>query len=425
MLTKRADVDAISAEVTRSVVREHILRNPRQPLISACELYNPQLVKHLLAQVDAQGKLLYSKEIKNAFKKLVRLPGIALDNETARNRELCLRLILRARIKQLKEQNPKLSDAQLAAQIFGKKINPIVGLVSIRRTFLMNSSVMDAVRPISTIIDELDASIDIQAIEFDKYEVSGDIPMTFAGKVLRVSMLEVYLREYHKLKYEGKDNPTLYAEIINYFKSDSYLFPRKMREFPEQLANALGNAEKDLRAKHGDNFDTAKLKRVTNGFEAKFIPDAYEIQLNTRKNIRNWLIGVSIVLSFTIFVPVIAWISYSRFLNNEPISANHTSLKAYAAYVTNVNKENKDDNREKWLQNEPTKEDILERVATKEPVKKITVEGQKPQWRTHKVVRVSEDDKVTVFSTRYNAQAKKFDEAIKEAEKEVETKPTI
>jgi predicted adenine nucleotide alpha hydrolase (AANH) superfamily ATPase len=62
-------------------------------------------------------------------------------------------------------------------------------------------------------------------------------------------------------------------------------------------------------------------------------------------------------------------------------------------------------------------------MATKEPVKKISVEGRKDEWRTHKVVRVSEDDKVTVFSSRYNAQAQKFDQAIKEAEKEVEKGP--
>jgi hypothetical protein len=69
------------------------------------------------------------------------------------------------------------------------------------------------------------------------------------------------------------------------------------------------------------------------------------------------------------------------------------------------------------------KDAILERMATKEPVKKISVEGRKDEWRTHKVVRVSEDDKVTVFSSRYNAQAQKFDQAIKEAEKEVEKGP--
>src|SRR3990167_3262769 len=103
-------------------------------------------------------------------------------------------------------------------------------------------------------------------------------------------MIDLYLCEYLKMKYEGKENPELYKEILNYYNASylgfysksKYSFKDKMRDFPERFKSALENAEKELQVQLGDAFSSEKLKAVNEEFEEKFIPDAYELQMDAR-----------------------------------------------------------------------------------------------------------------------------------------------
>ncbi len=125
---------------------------------------------------------------------------------------------------------------------------------------------------------------------FTYYNVS---PMTSAGfrnDDRGSQMIELYLCEYLKMKYQGKDNPELYKEIVKYYEASflgyysksRYLFPDKMRDFDERFKKAMQNAEKELKDELGDAFSSDKLHALNEEFEEKFIPDAYQVQQDGR-----------------------------------------------------------------------------------------------------------------------------------------------
>lgn len=153
--------------------------------------------------------------------------------------------------------------------------------------------------------------------------------------------------------------------------------------------------KKDLLNKYPGTFDEEKLEQATNHFEDKFMPDAFELQKINRRHDRN----VAIAWSFTV-VGLVSWIWYALKVKNEPIKAFEPNSSAFFRYEMR----NKDDGI---------------KIATPKPLmRKAPHPGEPVEWRIRKVTTLSENDKITVFSTSFNDQAKKFEQKIHLAEKE-------
>jgi len=112
------------------------------------------------------------------------------------------------------------------------------------------------------------------------------------------------------------------------------------------------------------------------------------------------------------------WYIYHRV--KEPIKATDTTVQAYAKYLERP--ESIENDRETLAK--PTTEAIQERLAKKEPVRKVTdYKGNVLGYETHKVVQPIKDEKnaerIRVFSNAFFSQSKKFNEKIRVAEKEL------
>jgi site-specific recombinase len=115
------------------------------------------------------------------------------------------------------------------------------------------------------------------------------------------------------------------------------------------------------------------------------------------------------------------WYIYKR--AKEPIKATDTTVQAYAKYLD----KSQDEISEGISLDKVSNETIQERLAKKEPVKEVKDDsGKVLGYETHKIVQPIKDEKhpenenkIRVFSNPFFKQANKFQEKIREAEKEI------
>jgi len=258
---------------------------------------------------------------------------------------------------------------------------------------------------VKVIIEELGA----KNIKFDNWNRRVN-PSFYAGQGGNFKLFEVYLTEYLKMQYAGEENESFYNELLNYLTANKDLLVDAVKMFPKNLAHAMEDAKADL----GEDLDAEKLKTVTNELEAKIMPDVYVNQKAQNKTRGNWALLLAIP---TVGISLI-WYAYHR--SREPIKARETNVGAYDKYLSRKNIVLEDDITSSG-ETSISGEYILERIKKKEPVKEKERKPGKPvEWRTHKVAKLSdEDNKITIFSSRYNDQAKKFNREIWRAEREV------
>jgi len=359
--------------------------------------------------------------------------------EGIKNREECFRLIVGEMLVDRTNRRRRVNDNDLVNEIFNaphhnwnhKEIRSFLLMAGYSK-FPANA------RLINVLADELqNAGFDLSAVNFDPvYTFTVDDNQTPTSRAalpkyneslknsqINYEMLEGYLRLHLKMQYEGKENPSLFSGIKSFFGHEKeyftmkYFFSEKMREFPNVLANAYRNAENDLMRKHPD-FDPAKLKKLTNDFEAKFTPEVYKIQeAHQTERFTTALLATILTLGFA--APFVwPWYIYHRV--KEPIKATDTTVQAYAKYLERP--ESIENDRETLAK--PTTEAIQERLAKKEPVRKVTdYKGNVLGYETHKVVQPIKDEKnaerIRVFSNAFFSQSKKFNEKIRVAEKEL------
>jgi len=484
MLTKKEDTDAITGEMTKDeeevFISDTVQRSYSElgNLRTACYLNHPTKVKHFISKVDSENKPLYQRHetdhsydstgnsvlyqalrqsadayktryygLRNDFRPDSRVRskygeryvGVTAKNSEGyvtertrnsaneefhdsrsdkekRNKELTLRIILQAEIERIKDENPDLDDSQVARKILEDHYHgfwtPPLSMCAVSGP---------ACGDIRVIIDELG----VENIPFDianhpsKPSDRQFTTMNAAVNVGNFKMLEIYLTEYLKMQYEGNENDSLYSEIKTYMTSNrnQYLFKDVIQMFPKNLANALDTAKDELREKHGNDFNDAELNKVTNTFEEKIMPDIHQAQKNHRRIRRNWAIG----LSFTILAAPFVWAWYAYNRAKEPIKARETTLGAYKQYL----QRNKEDEITTESTEELSSQTIVDYLAYKDPVKERPKSKGKPtEWRTHKVVNLSDDDNtVTVFCNRFNDQAREFERDIKQAEQEASKNP--
>lgn len=349
-----------------------------------------------------------------------------------KEKELTIRLILQAEVARVKDEHHDWDDKQVTNQIIQDHYYD--GGTSPLHMCARSGPNCQYIR---LIIDELGAeniSFDITKHENQTRWYNPKTPMDEAIDAGNYKMLEIYLTEYLKMKAESKDNPTLLKEIKTYITSNKYLFADVMRMFPENLANAI-----DIAVKEGAN--DQNINKAATEIEATLMEAAYDAQLEQRRSRRNTTIG----LAFTIVgaLPALGWYIYHRV--REPLKKTTTSENAFLKYLSKREKSipepaarsSDEDSSGDLLHEDRSYSQVETYLKEKEitpPVKgpketeeKVSADYERLDestrehkgWRTRKVVKASEG-KVSIFTTRFNGQSRKFDRDIRAAEREAD-----
>jgi hypothetical protein len=417
MRTRRTDVDKLE-ELSQP---EFFAGNFPNALDEACTRGDPNVVRQLLELKNKNNEPLYSAQ--DAFIGIFAEPMTSFANyynrmwssefidkvfydklciypeNKLKDRELCLRLIIQAVRKKIELSNPDLNSDEINKKVADTLINKQYGPQNQWGTPLL--SYLTAIGSAASLINVIADEVGIKNIDFRlSYLGAKHYRSPMISYQVNFTLIESYLTEYLKSLYEGQENSDIYEELKLFFKDKADYLTYTMKDFPKHLFKAMGNAQNDLQGKYGEDFQMEKLKQAANSFEDKFIPDMYKIEESNRRRYRN----IAIVLSFTI-VGLVAWIWYAVKVREEPIKARETTQKAFDKYRTRNEK--------------PT--DIFVFEKTLEPIKhKEPHPGEDPDFRTRKVVTVSDKGKITVFSSSLNDQAEKFENGIRKAEKRVD-----
>ncbi len=431
MLSKKSDAQQFPDSVSHDEETAFISRAGSAFLSTACANAEPAMVKHFINKKNDKGESLYP--LKEAFIKIFSKPEEKyrqwfsrnrpydesfegfhrvcsqegdLTFEDMKNRELCIRIILQHEKERIKKENPEFNEAQVNKKIADEYIN--VASQSPLFPLLQSGSASSLVK---VIIDEIGIENIVFNIPYFYYPGSeySRTPMQYYN-YYQFKPLEVYLSEYLKMKYQDKDNESLYGEIWNFLNLQTSLFPDKMRVFPEHLKNAIDMARKEL----GPDVDEEKLRKVTNDFEAKMMPDAFEIQKSIQKSNRYLAIG----LSFTIVAAPFVWLWYAYKVATAPIKIRETTPKAYSQYLKSQGVNSEEDlSTSESQQLKMSTERILENISKREPMRETKAKGTSV-WNTPEVA-VPKGDKIKVFTSRYNQQSSIFEKDIRKAERAV------
>jgi hypothetical protein len=429
-----------------------------------CILGEQGIVKLLLNKTNDDGSFVISNEdVDWGFSQLLMTgsglwtssyfpkQGRLKPDETEqgiRNRELCFRQILNEMLMDRSNRRRPVNHKKIVNEILNEP-HYIWNNAKVSSFLVMTgkSKYPANARLLNVLVDELEsAGFDLSNANFNPKSSYNYDAMEYVGPLydaakpqhnpnsnkdeIHYEMLEEYLRLHLKMEYKGKQNPSIFEGIKSFFgheKEEAGLFytpytmqdfSEKMQEFPTVLAKAYENAEKDLRLKDPD-FNSSKLKKITNDFEAKFTPEVYKIQKSYRSQRFLHAIGLTLV-TFGIAAPFVwPWYIYQR--AKEPIKATDTTVQAYAKYLE---RPETGMSMRDTLDQPSTNEAIQQRLAEKEPVKEVKDDsGKVLGYETHKIVQPIKDDKnpdkISVFSNPFFKQANKFKEKIKEAEKEI------
>lgn len=403
----------------------------RNKLLEACQRGDAEDIKQFLSQTKAWGQPIFTTEDlltavirplinkekkfddiyngliyseKTYLKKLKADKKETIDESQFLERENCIIAIIEHEKNLLKTSYPDMPPEEIKKFVADKLLN------NTNKSPLFE---LAYVGPYSRILGVLTKELGVENINFLSRNKNYYTPMETINRFKKSThyhVLESYLCEYLKMTYENKNSNSLYREVLNFFNtkypSTASLFKLKMQEFPRILENAKKQAESDLKKQYGDEFDVKKFNDQEDEFMNKFMPDAYQIQKNERKNYKEIAVTNAFITSVgTLFIGVIAlpffilWYRIQK--KNEPIKKET---------ITRLESAEKKDQR----QNEQAGEDFsnvslsqsgsyseVKELLKGAPVKTTTNNEKQPSaWHKTGTVSLREGNKMTVFSLK-------------------------